>query len=218
MTRSDLRTRLVAICLALLAGYVDAVGFLRSGGFFVSFMSGNSTRAGVGLATQGAAALMAFGLIAAFVTGVTLSTLLARRLGARRPMVLLLLIALVLGLAALSAPVLPLPLTLLLIACAMGAENVVLAGEEEVQIGVTYMTGALVRMGQGIAVALSGGDRWRWTGWAILWAGLVTGAVLGALACTRFGSGALWGGAAMALALAVLVGRIKSRRVPMPHR
>lgn len=30
-------------------GYVDAVGFMMTGGFFVSFMSGNSTRLAVGL-------------------------------------------------------------------------------------------------------------------------------------------------------------------------
>ena len=37
------------VALSTLAGYVDATGFLMLGGFFVSFMSGNSTRLGVGL-------------------------------------------------------------------------------------------------------------------------------------------------------------------------
>ena len=35
---------------SLLAGFVDAVGFIASGGLFISFMSGNSTRLGIGLA------------------------------------------------------------------------------------------------------------------------------------------------------------------------
>ena len=41
MTRLELRSRIFACLLAALAGFVDAIGFIRSGGFFVSFMSGN---------------------------------------------------------------------------------------------------------------------------------------------------------------------------------
>ena len=40
-----------AICLAALAGFVDALAYISLGGFFASFMSGNTTRLGVGLAT-----------------------------------------------------------------------------------------------------------------------------------------------------------------------
>jgi len=47
MIHFDARTRLVATSLAALAGYVDAIGFLGRGSFFVSFMSGNSTRLAV---------------------------------------------------------------------------------------------------------------------------------------------------------------------------
>ena len=50
MTRYDSRRWFLAACLAALAGYVDAIGFLKLGGLFVSFMSGNSTRLAVGLA------------------------------------------------------------------------------------------------------------------------------------------------------------------------
>jgi len=50
ITNYDYRLRLLAACLSCLAGYVDAIGFIKTGGFFVSFMSGNSTRVGVGLA------------------------------------------------------------------------------------------------------------------------------------------------------------------------
>ena len=38
--------RRLAICLALIAGYVDAYAIVALGGIFVSFMSGNTTRTG----------------------------------------------------------------------------------------------------------------------------------------------------------------------------
>ena len=67
-----------------MAGYVDAVGFLLTGGFFVSFMSGNSTRLAVGLAEGAGYAGLAFALIAAFVAGVSTGAFLGRKAGARR--------------------------------------------------------------------------------------------------------------------------------------
>ena len=44
MTRLDRNARILAVSFAAMAGMVDAIGFLASGGFFLSFMSGNSTR------------------------------------------------------------------------------------------------------------------------------------------------------------------------------
>ncbi|MBC7166956.1 DUF1275 family protein, partial [Phenylobacterium sp.] len=78
MRRLDRRARLFAIVLAAAAGYVDAAGFLMTGGFFVSFMSGNSTRLGVGLFRGAEEALIAGGLIAAFVSGVVIGGVLRR--------------------------------------------------------------------------------------------------------------------------------------------
>ena len=46
MIHFDRRIRLPAAYLSALAGYVDALAFLKLGGFFVSFISGNSTRLG----------------------------------------------------------------------------------------------------------------------------------------------------------------------------
>lgn len=83
----DYRHRDVALAagLSALAGYVDAVGFMTLGGFFVSFMSGNSTRLGVGLAMgEWDQAAIAFGLIALFVVGVVFGATVARRFGEER--------------------------------------------------------------------------------------------------------------------------------------
>ena len=44
MVRYDRRVKLLAAGLSALAGFVDATGFIQMGGFFVSFMSGNTTR------------------------------------------------------------------------------------------------------------------------------------------------------------------------------
>ena len=52
MDRLDRPRRMLAIGLAGLAGFVDATGFLSAGGYFTSFMSGNTTRFGVDLATD----------------------------------------------------------------------------------------------------------------------------------------------------------------------
>lgn len=70
------RQRLLAAGLTASAGFVDGLFFIHLGGYFVSFMSGNSTRAAADLAQgnyQGW--LMASLLIAAFVLGVMLSSL-----------------------------------------------------------------------------------------------------------------------------------------------
>ncbi|MDP9164215.1 MAG: DUF1275 family protein, partial [Pseudomonadota bacterium] len=92
MTSLDARSRLLAAALSALAGFVDAIGFLGTGGFFVSFMSGNSTRLAVGVARNAAFAATALALVAAFVTGVIIGSLVGRKAGARRPPAVLLLV------------------------------------------------------------------------------------------------------------------------------
>jgi len=58
MHRYDRSRRQFAIALSGLAGFVDSVGFLSAGGYFVSFMSGNTTRLGVSLGIDPAQALL----------------------------------------------------------------------------------------------------------------------------------------------------------------
>ena len=63
----------------------------------------------------------------------------------------------------------------------MGAENGMFTRDGEVSIGLTYMTGSLVRMGQKLAGALMGdNDRWGWIPYLFLWSGFVAGAVMAA--------------------------------------
>src|ERR1700748_3436736 len=65
MIRAAARVKFLATGLAALAGFVDATGFIKLGGFFVSVMSGNNTRLAVGLARQSQPAVIACGLVPA---------------------------------------------------------------------------------------------------------------------------------------------------------
>lgn len=210
MIRYPKRIRLLAASLSALAGYVDAIGYLKLGGFFVSFMSGNSTRLGVGLATGRIDAAIAAGLVGCFVLGVVAGSLTGSAAGAqRRPMVLALVCVLLAAAATLGGLGVN-RLALAAMAAAMGAENAVFAENGEVRIGLTYMTGTLVKLGQRLADLLLGRDRLGWASYLLLWLGLVLGAVCGAAAFRQFDLAALWGGAAGAAALGALALKIGS--------
>lgn len=204
MMRYGISAWALAVVLAALAGFIDAIGFLRSGGLFVSFMSGNSTRLGVDLVAAGPIAALAALLIGSFVVGVVLGSLVGSRWPARRKGLVLLLVSLIIACSALiettggGAVAMLMPLAL-----AMGVVNNVFQRDGDVTIGVTYMTGALVRFGQRLSDALRGGDRWAWCPFLLLWSGLVAGAVVGAFTYARIGAGALWMAAAMAAVLSL---------------
>lgn len=205
MTRYDQRTRALAASLAAVAGYVDATGFLASKGFFVSFMSGNSTRLAVGSVERAADAAAALALIMIFVLGVVIGSLVGRRAGRHQRATVIALVAAALLLAVLLSASGQNRAALALMALAMGAENAIFEAEGEVQIGLTYMTGTLVKFGQRLGTALSGGDRWGWVPYAMLWLGLVAGAVLGAVMFPLFGLFSLLLPAALLGVLALLV-------------
>ncbi len=205
MNRTDRRLILLAVGLAALAGMVDALGYLALHGFFVSFMSGNSTRLSVGLAQETHhVAGVAGGLIGLFVSGVTAGELLNRALGRRRSR-LLGAVALMLTLAAAAASLGRSAAAIALATLALGAENAVLKRVGAITIGATYMTGTLVKLGSAFAAALGGGPRWDWLPYLLLWLSLVAGSVIGALLFPRLGLQGLWLAAAWCALLAALV-------------
>ena len=208
MTRYDKRVQALAIGLSALAGYVDAIGFIELGGFFVSFMSGNSTRLGVGLIERSHDAAIAGGLIATFVVGVIVGSLTGRMAGSHRRPVVLMLVAALLAVAAACSAIGATPIGVAAMVLAMGAENSVFEQGDDVHIGLTYMTGALVKFGQRAAAALTGGDRFAWAPYILLWAGLVVGAVSGAATHQWLGLSGLWFAAAFAAAFAMITRRI----------
>lgn len=209
MNSIDRSRRRLAIAAAGLAGFVDAVGFLSAKGYFVSFMSGNTTRLGVDLAVHPAMAIVPAGLIAGFVLGVFVGALLAARAGAWRKVAVLGLVAgLLVGAALAHATGAGLAMLGLLV-FAMGALNNTFQRDGEVSVGLTYMTGALVRFAQGLAARVSGTGGEGWANWLLLWLGLAAGAVTGAFALLAWPGLALWLASGWALALVLVAWHLR---------
>ncbi len=182
MNSIDRSRRRLAIAAAGLAGFVDAVGFLSAKGYFVSFMSGNTTRLGVDLAVAPHRAIIPAGLIAGFLLGVFAGALLAIRFETRRKVAVLALVTILLigaALAHAAGATTAMPGFLVL---AMGALNNTFQRDGEVTVGLTYMTGALVRFAQGLAARIAGSGGEGWVNWLLLWLGLALGALAGAYA------------------------------------
>lgn len=205
MRRYEKRQRLLAIGLAALAGFVDALGFLKLGGLFVSFMSGNSTRFAAGITGVVPGSLFAGALIAAFVGGVMAGETVGRLAGRRRKQAVLAFVLVALAIASATATRGgDLVLAPLLMAVAMGSANAVFQRDGEVSVGVTYMTGTLVKIGQHLTTAFAGGPRFAWVPYLLLWLGLIGGATAGATVFPILDLKALW--IAVALAALLLVG------------
>lgn len=208
MNRFDRPRQGLAIAIASLAGFVDALGFMIGDRYFVSFMSGNTTRLAVDLAAAPATALVPTLLIFGFVIGVAGGTVAAAAAGPWRKPVLMLLVAALLAIAgslhslgwngaALGAMVL-----------AMGAVNNTFQRDGEVAVGLTYMTGALVKLGQAIGGGLLGRRDTGGGANLLLWCGLFGGASAGALLVARFDGNVIWLATLLATALAVWAWRI----------
>lgn len=210
MDRFDRPRQALAIAVAFLAGFVDALGFLSGDRYFVSFMSGNTTRLAVDLATEPPRAWMPLLLIAGFVTGVAGGKIAAVHAGRWRKPVLLALVALLLAGGAALHRAGATGASLGAMVLAMGAVNNSFQRNGAAAVGLTYMTGALVRLGQGIGGALAGERQNGWGAYLLLWCGLFGGAVVGALLLTRMGEAALWLSALLAAVLAMTAWRIAS--------
>jgi uncharacterized membrane protein YoaK (UPF0700 family) len=151
------------------------------------------------------------------VAGAGAGSLIGRGRGRHRQWLLLFVEALLLAFAATAAAYGWPQGAIAIIVLAMGLENAVFQVDGGAAgLGLTYMTGTLVRVGQLLAGALTGGPRWAWLPNLLLWAALVIGAALGALAYQRLNLAAVWLGAATALLTSVVVG-FAARSQPSDH-
>lgn len=203
MKELDRRRLASAAALSAVAGFVDAIAFVALGGYFVSFMSGNTTRGAVD-AFSGGAWGVALTLVGAFVAGVVAGSVLQRLVPARPESVALGAVDLLLAAAVLAVDRAPVLLVAALLAGAMGAVNVTFTRDRVVSFGVTYMTGALVKAAQGAVGSLWGERGTGWWRYLALWGAIVAGALGGAAASAVWGLGALWAAlAAVTVLLAV---------------
>ncbi len=193
--------------LTTVAGFVDAIGYLGLGGLFASFMSGASVSLGVGLGDgHWGAVLQGLVMIASFVGGVTLGTLLTKGTGKWAIPAVLMLEALFLAGAALLASAGWTISTLILpVVAAMGVQNTALPPVNGVRLGVTFITGTLVSLGQALGCTLLGaaGPR-RLAAHTLVWGALVAGAAAGATLHAAFGLLVLIVPAALVAGLAML--------------
>lgn len=204
----DRSRRQLAIAAAALAGFVDAIGFLSANSYFVSFMSGNTTRLGVDLVTAPQSAAIPALLIVGFVVGVFGGALIAAKAGIQRKFAVLTLVAALLACGALAVCTGRTIAPLAFLVLAMGALNNTFQKAGEVSIGLTYMTGALVRFAQGLAAQVMGTGDKGWQGWLLLWFGLALGAISGTFVLIHWPASALWLAAVWAAALALFARRL----------
>lgn len=200
------------LLLLAIAGCVDAVGFGEFGRYFVSFMSGNTTLVGIDLAARSYWSIsMPIGLVALFVGGATMGTLIAEGAGRRGPAAVMLAEAALLGLACYGLlSVRPL-LGAIVLPVAMGLANIATLRAGGPRPGTTYATGALVKLGVAIAGLGRDSDPRDLFFYAGMWLALLLGAMAGAIGRMRFGGEVLL---APVVVLAVLgvAGLLSSRR------
>ena len=182
------RVMVLAGLLAALAGFVDATGYLHLSGLFVSYMSGNSTQLAVALG-QGdldEAGTIAE-LIALFVLGAAAGQILAGFAGKWHLTWVLIGVAILLAIAG-ALGTSPEPMVL-----AMGALNAAMHRAGSIPVSLTFVTGVLVRFGQGLGDFITRRTRgWNWLVQAVPWVGLIIGAMLGGAAYLRIAEAVIW--------------------------
>lgn len=173
--------------LAMLAGLIGATAFAHSAGYFVTFMTGNSDRAVLGFfRNEPQLSIGASLILASFISGVVIASLCRRYLWLAHPHGPTVLTALSLAVAAgvdiaidgwSTNQVSFVPV--LFLAFAIGALNTSFVKDGEVSVPLSYVTGTLVKMGQGIERHISGGDATDWLGYFLLWSSFVVGGAVG---------------------------------------
>ncbi|MCA1866169.1 DUF1275 domain-containing protein [Agrobacterium genomosp. 3] len=186
--------------ISFIAGMTDAVGLYVSGDF-VSFMTGNTTRAAVSMeAGIYAHAVKLLFAIVAFVAGNAGGIVVAHKFD-RRIFAVLMAVGGLLAIAALLRDEASGLLQFYLVVFAMGMVNAAVEHIEGLPIGLTYVTGALSRFGRGIGRFLLGERSLDWGIQIVPWLGMITGAICGAVLGATLHSDALWVVAASVFAI-----------------
>jgi uncharacterized membrane protein YoaK (UPF0700 family) len=165
--------------LAVLAGAVDARGIALLHDVFLAFMSGNTTMLAISVAQQDWPRAGLIGLvIGTFVAGAAAGQVVADHSGRWRLPVVVGLVAVLL-----CVPLVAPRYSIVSLTFAMGALNAAMQRAGKAAVSITFVTGALVRFGQGLGGLLRGGPPgWLWLAQAVPWTGLVVGAAGATLA------------------------------------
>ncbi len=173
--------------LAVLAGVLGATAYMHSAGYFVTFMTGNAQRAALGYFQHDVVlSVTAAVLLLCFVAGVVVASMCRRRFWAGHPHGPTVLTTFSL-LAATALDVidegweeaqLDFP-PIMLVVFGVGALNTSFVKDGEVSVPLSYVTGTLVKMGQGIERHIAGGTAADWLGYFLLFASFALGAVVG---------------------------------------
>jgi uncharacterized membrane protein YoaK (UPF0700 family) len=193
---------LLTLVIAAAAAYVDAMGFLLYSGVYLSFMSGNTTRAAV-LVGRGdwKQVAPAIGVIPTFVLGTAIGTAIigiSKRQG--QAMVLFtagIALAFVAGLEVYWQSFGPndMPPGLLFVLTAtMGLLNPAIQRVDRVSVALTYVTGTLAKLGTAIGSKIindgqsDGGDQSETILiLASVWFAFFIGAICGGIAAAHYG-------------------------------
>ncbi|MCZ9635317.1 YoaK family protein [Rhodococcus sp. BH5] len=173
--------------LSSLAGLIGSAAFVHTTGYFVTFMTGNTERGILGFFTnKSEMSKAAILLIISFVFGVLVASILRRRWWENHPHGATVLTTLSLAAATIvdfaqegwtraDIPFLP----ILFVAFGIGSLNTSFVHNGEVSIPLSYITGTLVKFGQGIERHINGGTIHDWLGYLLLYASFTAGATLG---------------------------------------
>lgn len=191
--------------LSILAGMTDAIGYLAIGNF-ISFMSGNTTQLAVAISKGNLETIIHLGLVLlAFILGNALGVIF-RNWSGRQALPLLFLIATLLC-ASSVLPVKFITLSLLIAVLSMGMLNAAVEQVNGSSVGLTYVTGGLSRCGRSLGRWLLGEGSSGWHIQLIPWAGMLFGAVLGAVLEAWLGIKAML----ICAGLSVILGLISTR-------
>ncbi|BBX98807.1 YoaK family protein [Mycobacterium lacus] len=191
--------------LAALAGILGATAFAHSDGYFVTFMTGNAQRAVLGVFRDDVVlSISAALLMLCFVGGVVVASVCRRRFWVAHPhgptvlttVSLLAATALDIVAGGWSEKLDFVPI--LFVVFGIGALNTSYVKDGEVSIPISYVTGTLVKMGQGIERHMAGGQAADWLGYFLLCASFMVGAAVGG------GISLILGGTQMLAAASVL--------------
>ncbi|QNI05138.1 YoaK family protein [Mycobacterium kubicae] len=173
--------------LAGLAGVLGAAAFTHSAGYFVTFMTGNAQRAVLGVFRDDVwLSITAALLLLCFVIGVVVASVCRRHFWVAHPhgptvlTTFSLLVATALdivigGWEQSNLEFVP----ILFVVFGIGSLNTSFVKDGEVSIPLSYVTGTLVKMGQGIERHIAGGKAEDWLGYFLLYASFSLGAAAG---------------------------------------